>query len=120
MIVVLHLLPHPIVLIAFSREEDVLPDNVTGDDPEQKRGDIVGDFDIVGLNVVLGLKVGISVGNLVGIFLGALVRLGLTRVIVLTVATSLLMKISLRIKVTFKEAKVLDPNCKKGKGKCRE
>ena len=73
--VTLHLLLQPTVLIAFCREVDVLSDKVAIVVSEQKEGDFVGDFEIVGLNVEVGLAVGANVGNFVGTLLGVVVGL---------------------------------------------
>ena len=73
MIVTLHFSAHPMVLIAFCREEDVLLDNVAKAVLEQNEGDFVGYLDIVGLEVNDGLAVGTKDGNLDGTLLGAMV-----------------------------------------------
>jgi len=74
-IVVLHLLPHPTVLTAFRRDEDAPSDNVATVVTVQKEGDFVGDFEIVGLKVEVGIAVGTKVGNFDGTLLGAEVGL---------------------------------------------
>ena len=108
MIVILHLLPQPTVFTALVREVDALLDKVPSVTTVQNEGDFVGDLEIEGLNVVDGFDVGTKVGNFDGTLLGEAVGLWPKAAKDLTVP-SLHTRISLKIKVEFRVANVLDP-----------